>query len=71
MKRWAAGLIVSAALLAPAAPVGAAVVTNEAKKACGPKGSAAACRAYLYKQCVTAAKKHGASSSEAAAQCGG
>jgi hypothetical protein len=70
MKRWAAGLIVSAALLAPAAPAGAAI-SSDAKKACGPTGSAAACKEYLYKQCVAAAKKQGLSDSQAKLVCGG
>jgi hypothetical protein len=71
MKRWAAGLIVTAALLGSGGSASATVVTSAAKKACGPKGSADACREYLYKQCVAAAKSHGASSKEAAASCGG
>ena len=71
MKRMIAGVVLSAALVLPAATAGAAVVTPEAKQACGPKGSAKACREYLYKQCVAAQKKQGATNAEAAARCGG
>ena len=71
MRKLAAGFVVAVALLAPAAPSGAAVVTDAAKAACGPKGSAAACKEYLYKQCVASAKQRGLTSTQAARVCGG
>ncbi len=67
MKRLVACLIVTAALLVPASQAGA--VSRAAKKACGPDGSAKACKEYIYKTCVAAAKKQGASNSEAKAAC--
>ena len=70
-KRWAMGLVATAALLAPVAPARAAVVTDAAKAACGPTGSAAACKAYLYKQCFDAQKKQGATDAQAKLRCGG
>ena len=71
MKRRVAGLVLAAALIAPAGSAGAAVVTDAAKAACGPKGSAAACKEYLYKQCVAAQKKQGATDAQAKLRCGG
>jgi hypothetical protein len=71
MKRWAAGLVVGVALLGLAAPAGAAVNLNDAKKACGPTSTTTSCKAFLYKNCVAAAKQQGLTSSEAARVCGG